>query len=174
MRQFYSTRQRRSRSAFTLIEIMVVVAILGILASVLVLKLKGRTDDAKVSVARSDIATVVTALEQFQLDMGRYPTTEEGLNALVTAPAAEETDTETGAAGGTWKGPYLNKVPVDPWGRAYVYECPGTVNVDGYDLLSYGKDGVEAGEDIDPYNADIKSWTDLGTDESGAGATTGA
>ncbi|MCX7013139.1 MAG: type II secretion system major pseudopilin GspG [Candidatus Sumerlaeota bacterium] len=130
MRQLYSNRQARSRSAFTLIEIMVVVAILGILASVLVLKLKGRTDDAKVSVAKSDIATLVTALESFQMDMGRYPTTEEGLTALLQAPATDETDTSAG----TWKGPYVSKMPTDPWGGAYVYECPGTVNTDGYDL----------------------------------------
>jgi len=172
MRQLYSKRQARTRSAFTLIEIMVVVAILGILASVLVLKLKGRTDDAKVSVAKSDIATMVTALEQFQMDMGRYPATEEGLTALLQAPAEEDTDT---GASGTWKGPYLSKMPTDPWKRAYVYECPGTVNTDGYDLLSYGKDGAEGGEDVDPYNADIKSWTDLTTDETGTqGSSTGS
>ena len=150
-----SRRQNRNRrQGFTLIEIMVVVVILGILAAAVAPKIIGRTDDAKVARAKNDVATLSSQLEQFYLDMGRYPTTEEGLQLLITAPENEET-------GGNWKGPYLRKkVTTDPWGNEFFYESPGSVNTDSYDLTSFGADGEEGGGEDSAYDKDIRHWTD--------------
>jgi len=164
MRSMHGTRRRAQASGFTLIEIMVVVVILGILAAMVLPKVVQRTSDAKKNAAKSDISTIVSQLEQFFLDTGRYPTTEEGLPALLTAPSSEGTDGATTLSG--WKGPYLNKLPKDPWGNDYVYESPGTVNTDSYDLLSYGADNAEGGEGD---NADIQSWTDVAQPAEGEG-----
>ena len=152
--RFTSLRQR-SRKAFTLIEILVVVVILGILAAGVLTKVIGETDKAKVSRAKSDVAGLVSSLERFYLDMGRYPTSDEGLDALRTQPEDDETE--------KWKGPYLTKLGNDPWDRPYVYISPGDENIDSYDLLTYGADGEEGGES---YDADIKHWTDE-SDEDG-------
>jgi general secretion pathway protein G len=134
--------QIRCRKGFTLIELMLVVIILGILVAMVVPRLAGRTEQARESAAKADIeSNIATALDLYELDTGSYPTTEEGLNALFVKPA--------NAA--NWRGPYLKKKPLDPWGRAYVYRSPGTHNVD-YDLFSYGKDGSEGG------NEDINNW----------------
>ena len=130
---------------FTLIEIMVVVVIMGILAALIVPKLMGRTDDARVMAARQDISTLMQALKIYKLDTRRYPTTEQGLQALVVKPAA-------GADG--WKtGGYIDKVPKDPWGNAYQYLSPGIKGE--IDVFTYGADGQPGGEGND---ADIGSW----------------
>jgi len=126
----------RSRRAFTLIEMLVVILILSILAALIIPKLVGRTTDAKIGAAKSDIATLSSLLQQYRLDNDKYPTTEEGLQALVVQPADAP----------HWKGPYTTKqIPQDPWGNPYVYQSPGP---DGQDFLitSYGSDGQPGGD----------------------------
>ena len=105
-------------AAFTLIEIMVVVVILGILAATIIPQFMGTTQDAKISAAKSQVAELESALERFNLHMDRYPTTEEGLQVLVTAPAGDEQK---------WRGPYVKKLRVDPWGNPFQYACPGII-----------------------------------------------
>lgn len=156
MRRSTLSRQKVSE-AFSLIELMVVVVILGILAAGVVQKVSGSSDDARVARAQSDVALLASSLEQFYLHMERYPTSEEGLQALRAAPEDDEE--------GKWKGPYLAKLANDPWKHPYVYISPGDVNVESYDLLSYGADGEEGGEG---YDADIKHWTDEEDLEEGA------
>jgi general secretion pathway protein G len=132
-----------------MIELMVVIVILGILAAIVAPKLVGRTDEARITKARVDIANLETALKLYKLDNGVYPSTEQGLQALVETP-------ETGTAPRNWReGGYLekNRVPKDPWGNEFVYLSPG-VNGE-FDLSSYGTDGLSGGEGI---NADINNW----------------
>ena len=132
------TRDRRRRG-FTLIELLVVMLILATLAAIVVPRLIGRGEQAKVAAAKSDLARLGGMLDAFRLDVGRYPTTEEGLYALREEPADSE----------GWTGPYLYKdVPMDPWGIDYMYESDGDLIF----LASYGKDGVPEGEDE---NADL-------------------
>ena len=131
------------KRAFTLIEIMLVVIIIGVLVAMVVPNISGRSEQARVMAARTDIeANISAALDLFFMDTGRYPTTEQGLVSLVSAPA-------TGSAL-KWNGPYLKKkkVPRDPWGRDYVYKAPGEHNKDSYDLSSVGPDGKESGDDV--------------------------
>jgi len=138
------TRNYR-RAGFTLIELMVVIIILGLLAALVVPRMFGRVGQAKQKAASAQIELFGTALDSFRLDAGRYPTTAEGLEALLTRPSGVE----------EWNGPYLKKseVPLDPWGKPYHYESPG--NHGEYDLYSYGRDAVEGGEGEDK---DIVSW----------------
>lgn len=132
---------------FTLIEIMVVIVILGILAALVVPKVMSRADDARVTAARSDIANVMQALNLYKLDNSRYPTAEQGLQALVTRPTVEP-------LAPNWRsGGYLPKVPVDPWKNPYQYANPGIRNE--IDVMSFGADGKAGGTD---YDADIGSW----------------
>lgn len=136
-------------SGFTLIELMVVIVILGILAGLIVPRIMDRPDEAKQMKARMQIESLETALKLYKLDTGSYPTTEQGLQALVEPP-------QTGNAPDNWKkGGYLEKgrVPVDPWGNEFVYLSPGIQNE--YDIVSYGADGVPEGEGA---NRDINSW----------------
>ena len=124
-------RHRRKISGFTLIELMVVILILAILAALVVPRILGRVDDAKEAKARTDLATLGTALKAFRLDCDRYPTQDEGLDALRTAPSDLQ---------GKWRAPYIDKpISNDPWGQPYVYKYPGTEGSDTYDLFSYGK-----------------------------------
>jgi len=128
--------------AFTMIEIMLVVIIIGILVAMVVPNLSGRGEQARVAAARADIeANITVALDLYELDNGRYPTTEQGLSALIRKPASRSAN---------WSGPYLKKkvVPKDPWGKEYVYYSPGMHNRDEFDLSSHGPDGTESGDDI--------------------------
>ena len=142
-----SPRQNWRRKGFTLIELMVVILILAILAALIVPKVVGRAADAKRAKALSDITELDSALQQFRLDNDAYPTTDEGLQALRTAPQTAK----------NWRGPYLQKpIPPDPWGNQYVYQSPGPNNED-FIVESYGKDGQPGG---DGENADVTEGTD--------------
>jgi general secretion pathway protein G len=151
MRTLYGIMHRRIRGrdgGFTLIELMVVMTILALLAALVVPKLVGRTDDARITAARVEMKNIGSALDLYKLDNGFYPTTEQGLAALVAEPTIPPLPTN-------WKsGGYLTKIPSDPWRRLYVYLSPGVYNPD-YDLMSYGADGESGGEGN---NADIGSW----------------
>jgi general secretion pathway protein G len=138
--------QNRKSAAFTLIEIMVVVVILGILAATIIPQFMGTTQDAKISTAKANVSELVNAVERFYVNMDRYPTTEEGLKALVEAPTADDPK---------WRGPYVQTLRDDPWGTPYQYKCPGTHRPTGYDLWSNGADKVEGGEKD---GADIGNW----------------
>jgi general secretion pathway protein G len=140
--------QLRRQRGFTLIEIMVVVVILGVLAAIIVPKFLGRPDEAKVTKAKVDIKSLEEALGLFKLDNGFYPSTEQGLKALVSKPEIGRIPTKFPNGG------YLKKVPADPWGTPYVYLSPGAQSPD-FDVISYGADGQPGGENFD---ADIKSW----------------
>ena len=140
------SRLRHSRG-FTLVEIMVVVVILGILAALVVPKLLGRTDDARKVAAKQDIATLMQSLNLYKLDNQRFPTTEQGLQALLTKPT-------TGPAAPGWKeGGYIDKLPKDPWGKPYQFLSPGVKGP--VDIFSLGADGQPGGAGND---ADIGSW----------------
>jgi general secretion pathway protein G len=134
-------------SGFTLIEVMVVVVILAILAAMVVPKLMSRPDEARVVAARQDISTIMQALRLYRLDNLRYPTTEQGLAALVARPTVAPLPPN-------WKtGGYLERLPRDPWGNAFQYLNPGIRGE--IDVFSFGADGVAGGEGLD---ADIGSW----------------
>lgn len=134
---------RRDRG-FTLIELLVVMTILAILAALVVPRLFNSLEKSKVDAAKAQISALETALAAYRLDVGSFPTTEQGLEALRVAPAGVE----------NWDGPYLPKdVPPDPWGHPYVYRCPSKHG--DYEIISYGADGREGGEGT---NADIESW----------------
>jgi general secretion pathway protein G len=136
-------------SGFSFIELMVVIVILGILATFVTINLIDTPDEARQSKARVDIKTIETALQLYKLDNGAYPTTEQGLEALISAP-------ETGTLPRKWrKGGYLEqrKQPADPWGYEFVYLSPGARG--DYDIISYGADGAPGGEDA---GADINNW----------------
>jgi general secretion pathway protein G len=139
--------ERANRTdAFTLIEIMVVVVILGVLAATIIPQFTNTTQDAKISTAKATVAELSGAIERFYIHMDRYPTTEEGLQVLVTAPAGDEQK---------WRGPYIQLLRADPWGNPYKYHNPSTHRASGYDLWSMAADGVDGGE---KEGADIGNW----------------
>ncbi|MEN6320514.1 MAG: type II secretion system major pseudopilin GspG [Syntrophaceae bacterium] len=138
----YKHRQFRRRG-FTLVELLVVMVIIGLIAALVAPRLFPKLGKGKQSAAKAQIELLGQALDQFRLDVGKYPSTQEGLTALVVNPNVEK-----------WDGPYLKKsLPSDPWDKPYVYQCPGTHGE--YDLLSYGRDGQPGGDGED---ADVVSW----------------
>ncbi|WP_455242119.1 type II secretion system major pseudopilin GspG [Petrachloros mirabilis] len=140
----------RSERGFTFIEIMVVVAILAILAALVVPRIMGRTDEAKRTAAKVQIRNIEGALQLYKLDNGVYPTTEQGLKALIEKPSV-------GVIPKKWKiGGYLQKLPEDPWGNPYKYLSPSPNLKGDYEVISYGTDGEPGGEGI---NADIANWS---------------
>jgi general secretion pathway protein G len=139
-------RKNRHHSAhgFTLIEILIVVVIIGLLASLVGPQLFKKVGSSRQKTAQAQMSMIETALKMFRLDIGRYPTTEEGLKSLVIKPESLR----------AWDGPYLEKdVPLDPWGNFYIYKCPAEKSE--YEIISYGADGKPEG---DGENKDIKSW----------------
>jgi general secretion pathway protein G len=138
---------KRIQQGFTLIEMMVVIVIMGILASLIVPKIMGRPDEARVIAAKQDIASTMQALKLYKLDNQRYPTTEQGLQALVSKPTTPPVPTNWKTSG------YLDKLPTDPWGNPYQYLFPGVRSE--LDVFSFGVDGASGGEGND---ADIGSW----------------
>jgi len=134
----------KNGSGFTLIELMIVMVIIGLLAALVAPRMLNKVGKSKIKAAKAQIEMFSTALDSFKLDTGRYPTTEEGLKALVENPGING-----------WDGPYLKKkvIPKDPWGHDYIYKSPGDHDV--YDIISYGADGQPGGTGE---NADIGSW----------------
>jgi general secretion pathway protein G len=134
---------RGKSRAFTLIELLLVLVILGVLAAIVVPKFSGRTEQAKITAAQAQISTFATALDAFEIDNGYYPKGREGLLDLVEQPRDAQ----------SWRGPYLRgDIPLDPWDNPYIFESPGRYNPSSYDLMSMGPDGREGGGD------DITNW----------------
>jgi general secretion pathway protein G len=135
----------RATRGFTLIELLLVLVILGVLAAIVVPKFAGRGEQARQTAAQTQIANFGTALDAFEVDNGYYPKGKNGLNDLIQAPRDAQ----------NWKGPYMDEkkgIPNDPWGRPYIYECPGKQNRNSYDLYSIGPDGRANNED------DVTNW----------------
>lgn len=136
------------KEGFTLIELLIVMIILGMLAALVGPSMFGKVGKSKQKAAKAQISLLETALDTYRLDMGHYPTTEQGLNALRIQPEDEK----------NWDGPYLPKaVPLDPWGKAYEYRSPGRQG--DFEIISYGADGDQGGDDE---NMDIVNWKSLG------------
>ncbi|KJR41275.1 general secretion pathway protein G [Candidatus Magnetoovum chiemensis] len=139
----------KNPKGFTLLEVLVVIFILGLLVAIVAPKIIGRTDDAKITEAKVQIRNFQTALKMYKLDNGVYPTTDQGLDALIHEPATEPIPKKYRQGG------YLenNKIPLDPWENPYIYASPGLNN--DIEILSLGSDGQEGGDGI---NSDIESW----------------
>jgi len=131
---------RRSRRGFTLVEMLLVITIIGILAALVIPKMMGRSEQARQAAVRADISAVKTALDAFEVDSGFYP---KNLNDLLQQPRDSK----------NWRGPYLDKVPQDPWGVPYIYAYPGKHNATSFDISSSGPDGKPGTDD------DIGNWT---------------
>ena len=137
--------KRRASAGFTLVEIMVVVVIIGVLAVLIVPRVVGRSDDARVAAAKHDVTTLMQSLKLYRLDNGRFPSTEQGLQALVAKP-------QSAPVPSNWRA-YLDRLPKDPWGNTYQYLHPG--NKGDFDVFSMGADGKPGGEGPD---ADVGNW----------------
>ncbi len=134
---------KRDNKGFTLIEIMLVVLIIGIIGAIIFPRLTGKAKQARINATKSQIKSIEAALQNYEMDNDRFPTTEQGLAALVEKPTIDPPP--------NWNGPYLPELPTDAWGNEFKYRCPGENGRD-YDIISLGPDGVEGTED------DIKSW----------------
>ncbi len=138
-------KQSKQIRAFTLVEMLLVLVILAVLAAIVIPKFAGRSQQAKVTAAQSQIAGFEMMLDSFEVDTGAYPKGNNGLSALVQPPSGVQ----------NWRGPYSKKgIPADPWGNAYIYNYPGKNNPDGYDIMSMGPDGRVGGDD------DLNNWDD--------------
>ncbi len=134
--------ERSTPRAFTLVEMLLVLVILGVLAAIVYPKIAGRGEQARVTAAQTQIAAFKTALDAFEVDNGYYPKGKSGLLDLVQRPANAQ----------NWHGPYLDNIPKDPWQNDYIYECPGRHNSSSFDLMSVGPDGRAGSDD------DITNW----------------
>jgi general secretion pathway protein G len=144
-----AVRQRRRSMGFTLIEILVVIVVITVLATLVAPNVFRHVGSAKEATAKTQLEMLGSAVDAYRLDNDEYPTTEQGLAALRARPEAAPQPRG-------WRGPYLRRdVPLDPWGRPYVYRMPGTANPEGYDLLTLGRDGREGGDGED---ADVLGW----------------
>jgi len=152
MQMFQAHKRSSSRAVrygFTLIELLVVIIVLGLLAGLVAPQILGRVSEARTKTAQTQIELIGVALDNYRLDNGSYPTTEQGLEALVAKPARSPVPLN-------WRGPYLRKaLPRDPWDRAYIYRSPGEHSPSAYDLSTLGRDGGPGGEDED---TDLVSW----------------
>lgn len=149
MRPPFGRGARGFRRGFTLIELLVVIIVLGLLAGLVAPQILGRVSEARSKTAKTQIELIGVALDNYRLDNGSYPTTEQGLEALIAKPARSPLPLN-------WRGPYLRKaLPGDPWDRAYIYRSPGEHAPTAYDLSTLGRDGTPGGEDED---ADVVSW----------------
>jgi general secretion pathway protein G len=143
--------EKRKENGFSLIELLIVMVILGLLAALVAPKMFGKTEEAKQKAAQAQISFFESGLDTYRLDVGKFPTTEEGLRALRLKPDGAD----------KWEGPYLPKqIPPDPWGNPYVYQYPGEHGY--YDIISYGADGLPGGEGE---NTDIVNWKNLGDED---------
>jgi general secretion pathway protein G len=133
----------RPRAGFTLVELLLVLVILATLAAIVVPKFAGRSEQARITAAQTQIANFETVLDAFEVDNGYYPKGADGLRLLIEQPSDAE----------DWRGPYLKEIPLDPWGNEYIYEYPSRQSQRGYDLTSLGPDGRKGGGD------DITNWT---------------
>jgi general secretion pathway protein G len=134
---------RKFQRGFTLIELLLVLVILGVLAAIVVPKFSGRTEQARTTAAQTQISSFRTALDAFELDNGYYPRGKDGLLDLVQQPRDSQ----------NWRGPYMEEIPDDPWGNPFIYESPGKMNPNSYDLMSLGPDGRAGTDD------DIGNWS---------------
>lgn len=149
-RSAMARRAARRPTGFTLIELLVVIIVLGLLAALVGPRILGRVSEAKSATAKTQLELLGTALDNYRLDNGSYPTTDQGLGALQSKPTRDPVPLD-------WRGPYLKRdVPADPWGRPYLYKSPGDHNRTGDDLSTLGRDGQVGGTDED---ADITNWT---------------
>ncbi len=142
------TDRHRRQEGFTLVEMLLVLVILGTLAAIIIPRFAGRSEQARVTAAQTQIANIEVALDTFEIDNGYYPKGSDGLRYLI-----EEPGNATG-----WRGPYLKQeISLDPWNNSYIYQCPGKHNESGYDLMSMGSDGRAGGDD------DITNWRKNGS-----------
>src|SRR2546427_994786 len=150
------TATRKEPRGFALIELLVVISVLGLLAALVGPRILGRVSEAKSATARPQIELLGLALDNYRLDNGSYPTTEQGLAALQEKPMREPLPLN-------WRGPYLKKaIPLDPWGRPYLYKSPGEHNPTSYDLSTLGRDGQPGGEDrSEEHTSELQSQSNL-------------
>lgn len=143
-------KRHKNKMGFTLIEIMLVVIIIGILSAMVIPNIAGKGKLARIKATQSDIEVAIPmALDMFEIENGGYPTTDQGLKALISKPASGI------GSGDTWNGPYLKKkqIPKDQWGNDYLYVSPGVNNPESFDLYSHGADGKESDDDITNWNS---------------------